>query len=87
MLRREQVGFEDAEGKLQTIGRDELQQQYGELFEQSPNLRAEIPTRIRVGSWVVDEELVSGFPGGDVHVVAIYRLDQDGLIDRVRFLR
>jgi hypothetical protein len=83
----EEVGFEDAEGTVQTVGRDVMRKQYSEFFEQCPNLRAEIPTRIRVGSYVVDEERVGGFPGGDVHVVAIYRLDQDGLIDRVRFLR
>jgi hypothetical protein len=35
----------------------------------------------------VDEERVTGGPDGDVHAVAIYRIDADGLIDRVRFLR
>ncbi len=40
-----------------------------------------------MGSYVVDEERVSGRPDGELHVVAIYRLDGDGLIDRVRFLR
>jgi hypothetical protein len=51
------------------------------------SLRAEISTRIRVGPYVVDEERVSGHPAGDFHVVAVYRLDDEGLIDRVRFLR
>lgn len=82
-----EVVFEDADGGRHTTGRDEIRKSYGELFASSPNLRAEVPSRFRVGSYVVDEERVSGFPGGDVHAVAIYRLDHDGLIDRVRFLR
>jgi hypothetical protein len=82
-----EVVFEDADGRLQTSGRDEMRKRYGELFEGSPTLHAEISARIRVGSYVVDEEHVTGFRGGDIHAVAIYRLDAEGLIDRVRFLR
>jgi hypothetical protein len=83
----QEVVFEDSEGGSRTSGHDDLRKSYGELFETSPNLHAEIASRIRVGQYVVDEERVTGFPGGDVHAVAIYRLDQEGLIDRVRFLR
>jgi hypothetical protein len=83
----QEVVFEAADGGSQTSGRDELRQRYGALFDSAPNLHAEITSRIRVGSYVVDEERVNGFPGGDIHAVAIYRLNQEGLIDRVRFLR
>ena len=41
-------------------GRDEIRKSYGELFESRQNLRAEILSRIRVASYVVDEEEVSG---------------------------
>jgi hypothetical protein len=68
-------------------GRDQMRERYGRLFDGSPDLHAEILTRIRVGSYVVDEERVTGRPDGDLHAVAVYRLDGDGLIDRVRFLR
>lgn len=78
--------IEDADGNVQMTGRDDMRKRYGELFESSPDLRAEIPTRIRIGAYVVDEERVTGRPGGDIHAVAIYRIDDDGLIDRVRFL-
>lgn len=81
------VVFEDAEGESLTSGRDEIRKRYAELFETAPNLHADIRSRIRVGSYVVDDEQVSGFPGGDIHAVAIYRLNSEGLIDRVRFLR
>lgn len=83
----QEVVFEDADGSPQTAGRDEMRKRYGELFASSSSLHAEIHSRIRVGSYVVDEERVSGFPGGDIHAVAIYRLNHEGLIDRVRFLR
>jgi hypothetical protein len=84
----ETVVIEDAEGGILASGRDEMREGYRRRFESLPELRAEIPSRIRVGSYVVDEERVNGGPDGDdVDVVAIYHLDRDGLIDRVRFLR
>lgn len=83
----ESVVVEDGDGGVLMSGRDELRERYGRLFERSPSLHAEILTRIRIGSYVVDEERITSRPDGDVHAVAIYRLDGDGLIDRVRFLR
>jgi hypothetical protein len=50
-------------------------------------VHAEVITRIRVGSFVIDEECVTDRLDGDIHAVAIYRLGSDGLIDRVRLLR
>ena len=58
----------------------------GQLLAEQPDREYEIPTRIRVGSWVVDEERVTGGPRGEVRAIAIYHLDSDGLIDRARFL-
>ena len=49
------------DGSLLASGRDEIRARYGELFEGSPNLRAEISNRIEVGSVVIDEERVTGF--------------------------
>jgi hypothetical protein len=83
----EEVAFEDADGGVQASGRDDMRKDYAELFERCPDLHAEIVTRIRVGPYVVDEERVSGHLVAGLHVVAVYRLDEDGLIDRVRFLR
>jgi hypothetical protein len=81
------VVVEDGEGGVLMSGRDEMRERYGRLFASAPDLHAEILTRIRVGSYVVDEERVTGRPDGDMHAVVVYRLDDDGLIDRVRFLR
>jgi len=83
----EDVVIEDADGNVIMSGRHDMRDKYSHRFATSPNMRAEIVTRIRVGSYVIDEERVTGGPGGDVHAVAIYRLDSDGAIDRVRFLR
>lgn len=57
----QEVVVEGADGRVQTRGRDEMRKRYGELFEGSPTLHAEISARIRVGSYVVDEEHVTVF--------------------------
>jgi hypothetical protein len=54
------VVVEDADGGAVMKGREEMRQQYGKVFAAMPNLHAEIVQRIRVGSYVVDEERVSG---------------------------
>jgi hypothetical protein len=83
----EGVVVEDGDGAVLMRGREEMRERYGRLFASSPNLHVEIVTRIRVGSYVVDEERIIGRPDGDAHAVAVYRLDGDGLIDRLRILR
>ena len=82
----EGVVIEDADGKLLLRSRDQVAG-HRRLFADFPDLHAEVVTRIRVGSYVIDEERVTGGPRGDVHAAAIYRLDTDGNIDRVRLLR
>ena len=83
----ETVVVEDADGRVLIQGRAAMEEQYGRAFEASPNLQAEIVSRMRLGSYVIDEEYVTGRPDGDLHVIAIYRIDERGMIDRVRFLR
>jgi hypothetical protein len=83
----ESVVVEDGDGTVLISGQDEMRERYVQLFTNAPDLHAEIVTRIRAGSYVVDEERITGRPDGEVHAIVIYRLDEDGLIDRVRFLR
>lgn len=66
------------EGHVVMRGHDEMRQRYGTLFAQHPDLRAEVPTRIRAGDWTVDEEVVD-LGGEQLHVAVAYRV-QDGLI-------
>jgi hypothetical protein len=70
-------------------GHDALRAFYGSMFQQSPNLHANIASRIAVGSWVIDEEEVSGlqvegFPS-ELHAAVVYQV-VDGRIARARLL-
>lgn len=83
--------IEDADGKQLMRGRTEMRARYRALFESSPELHAEITSRVRIGLHVIDEERITGrvSPEGSPPVrraVAVYRL-RDGLIDHVRFYR
>jgi hypothetical protein len=42
-------------------GHTGMRQMYAPLFENSPSLHAEIANRIQIGTWVIDDELASGF--------------------------
>ena len=80
------VVVEGADGTVTMRGRDELRDAYRSFFGANPDLHAEVTTRIRIGRHVIEEELLTGRLSGDLRAVAIYRLDEDGLIDHVRFL-
>ncbi len=82
----EGVVIEDGDGNVLMTARDEMREQYGPFFAASPDLHAEIVSRMRVASYVVDEERITGSAEGDLHAVAVYRLNADGLIDHVRLL-
>jgi hypothetical protein len=66
-----------------------LRATYGALFANSPALRAEVPTRIRVGEFVIDEERVTGLNLPDLppemHAAVVYRV-RDGRVAHVRVL-
>src|SRR5215218_2509173 len=54
---------EDAVGTELLRGREAMSRVYRELFGSSPDLHAEITTRLRIGDYVVDEERASGIRG------------------------
>ncbi|HEX9035786.1 MAG TPA: nuclear transport factor 2 family protein [Ktedonobacterales bacterium] len=70
-------------------GHDEIRDGYGPMLEENPALHAEIPNRIHVGEWVVDEELVTGITAGgfppDMRAITVYHV-ADGKIQRVQIL-
>ena len=80
---------EDATGRHIMRDREAMRAAYGELFAASPALRAEVPTRIRAGNVVVDEERVTGLglPGYplEVHSAIAYTV-RDGRIVHMRIL-
>jgi hypothetical protein len=81
--------IEDAAGTVMVQGHDAMRGLYGSLFSQSLDLHLEIPRRIHVGQWVVDEEHytgvhLEGFPP-EFTAVAVYQVSS-GKIMRVRLL-
>jgi hypothetical protein len=81
------VRIEDGSGEEILSGLEAMRGFYESLFENSPNLRCEVVSRVSLGSWVIDEEEVSGlqaegFPE-EVHAAVAYRVN-DGEIDLVR---
>lgn len=79
---------EDATGTVVMRGHDAMRATYSELFRASPDLRADIATRIRVGDYVIDEERITGRRGAadEIRVVAIYHV-KDGVIDYIQLIR
>ena len=73
--------LEDGNGQVMAQGRDALRALYGQLFAQSHALHADIPQRIHVGCYVIDEEEVSGFIfegfPSEMHIAVIYRVEGD----------
>ena len=80
--------IEDATGTVVMHGHDAMRAAYSELFRASPDLHADIATRICIGEYAVHEELVTGHRGlaEELRVVAVYHV-ANGLIDRVRIIR
>jgi hypothetical protein len=80
------VEIVDAGGQVLTHGRKQLAEQYGRWFARNPELHVEVVARIAIGAYVIDDERVTGTPEGETAAVAIYRIGDDGLIERVQFL-
>jgi uncharacterized protein (TIGR02246 family) len=81
--------IEDGRGQVLRQGRDAMRSFYGQLFAQSPQLHCAVRHRIHVGSYVIDEEAISGirldgFPT-ELHAAAVYLLE-GGLIVHARML-
>lgn len=74
----EDVVVEDDQGQVSVRGRDELRQRFRAFFSAAPTVNPTVGSRIRVGSFVIDEEHVTGHPAGNVHAAAIYRLAPTG---------
>ena len=67
-------------------GRENVETQYGQLFEQCPNLHALVTSRSVIGNVAFDRELVTGLRDKVVNAMAIYEVDKDELITQVWFV-
>jgi hypothetical protein len=70
-------------GTVFAQGEEAIRAHFGGFLTQSPNLHSEILSRIHVGSWVVQEEhvtgLVLGEPVPEFYIASAYRVE-DGKI-------
>lgn len=72
---------------LVTSGLEQARETYTRLFTSQPNIHAAIASRIVQGDYVIDHEVVTGFPGGrEFRAVAIYQV-KNGKIQNVWFLQ
>ncbi len=81
-----EVEIVDLDGKLVSKGRKAFRERYAERFAASPKLHCELVKRMVLGTFVIDEERVTGAGPDPIHAAAIYEM-KDGLIRRVRFVR
>lgn len=83
------VVVRDADGSVVMDGREMVRARYARSMTENPDIHYDIPNRISVGAFVVDEERVTGFtkPGSppEVRAVLIYRFSGD-LIQEITIL-
>ena len=77
---------DDGAGNRLLTGHAEMRPRYEALFKNSPDLHCELVKRTRIGSYVIDEEAITGRVPAMSHAVVIY-LVKNGVIEHVRFLR
>ncbi|HZU11511.1 MAG TPA: nuclear transport factor 2 family protein [Chloroflexota bacterium] len=72
-------------GTVFARGQEAIRTHFGAFLPQSPNVHAEILTRIHVGAWVVQEEHTTGLvlaePVPDFSIISAYRVE-DGRITK-----
>lgn len=71
--------------KALSTGTESMRTQYGSMFDNIPDLNAEIVNRIVLGNKVIDKEKVT-VNGRTFYAVAIYEV-KDGLINKVTFIQ
>ena len=71
------VVVRDAEGNVLMDGAEAVKKRYARAIDENPMIRYDIPNRIALNEWVIDEERVTGFtkPGSPemVRAVLVYR--------------
>lgn len=75
------VVVKDADGNVTLDGRDAVRARYAKSMAENPDIHYDIPNRISLGEFVVDEERVTGFtkPGASAELgaVLVYRFSGD----------
>ena len=74
------VVVKDPDGTIVMDGAEAVRARYAKSMSDHPNLHYDIPNRIALGAYVIDEERVTGYsPGGPdvVRAVLVYRFAGD----------
>jgi hypothetical protein len=80
--------LQDGEGNILLSNREGFHSKYTLMFSSFPDLNCEIVKRMRVGRYVVDEELIRGRDPEPIHCVVVYNLSEDlTLIEKIRILK
>ena len=81
------VVYAHPSGAVLMDGKAAMQERYGTLFREHPDLHARLLHRIVHASFAIDHEEVAGLKEGElVYAVATYEVGEDGLIHGVWFL-
>jgi hypothetical protein len=78
--------IESGDEAVLAAGREAIRLRYEEMFERFPSITVRMIERIATGSWVVQEEEVSGRVAEPERHIAVYML-RDGLIAHERLLK
>ena len=85
-----EVVVKDADGSVLMDGSEAVRARYAKSMIENPDIHYDIPNRISLGAFVIDEERVTGFtkPGSrpEVRAVLIYRFSGE-LIHDITILR
>lgn len=80
-----EVVIRDARGAVLLVGREAMRDEFSQLFERSPELRADVVGRIHAGSYVVLHERIEGHGGDPIDGIMVYHV-AEGLIDHAVWL-
>jgi hypothetical protein len=83
------VVVRDADGSVVMDGREMVRARYAKSMTENPDMHYDIPNRISLGAFVVDEQRVTSFPKpgspAEVRAVLIYRFSGE-LIQEITIL-
>ncbi len=72
-------------GDLIAEGHDQIRAMYAERFS-NEELYCAVTNQMEIGDYAIDREVLTGLPGGQVQVLAMYEVI-GGLIKRIFFVR
>jgi len=79
------IVLSDGAGEVVVSGIDAMRAEFSQLFAASPDLHADILSRIDVGAYVILEERIDGYGGEPIRGVMVYHVAGDW-IDRATWI-